>query len=279
MSYVFEVQQVPHGFAILQTLRQSRAARHSHWWPEESIVLHPARGATVEAARAAWLTAPERRWVLQARSLPDQIAGIPVFPLWSRQPDELPLWGLFPRAVLRPWLDRGWIAPRVDACWALGFELTDAGEAIRHATRTGEDGRIVLCLPEGGAPASPSWGSRLLGSLDRIAAALPPPEASARALARWCQAAEAAISGQPTPPGLPRGAREALTAYFRAVRPLPVRDPWPAAQWRAWARQWVRIAHAHGVLTAHGWLLGRLATPEAPAAGHRTRRGRAAAAG
>jgi hypothetical protein len=264
MPHVFEVQQrTARVFAIRGTIRSPRAARHSHWWPEERLVLHPARGVPMEAARAAWLQAPERPWVLQARSLPDQIAGLPVFPLWSRGPDALPLWGLFPRAVLRPWLDRGWIAPRVETCWALGFELTDAGEAIRHATRAGSDGRVVLCLPDGGAPASPFWGARLIGSLDRIAAALPPPGAPPRTLARWGQAAEAAVVGEPPCPGLPAAARAALAVYFQAIRPMPARDPWPAAQWRAWARQWVRIAHAHGVLTAHGWLLGRLAAPEA----------------
>lgn len=261
MPHIFEVQQSAHGFTIARTVRRAAAARSPHWWPEESVVLHLARGMTITQGRSLWLKAPERRWVVQARSLPEEVAGLPVFALWSRDDATLPLWGLFPRGVLRPWLDRGWIVPRVEACWALGLELTDAGEAIRRATRTGGGGQVLPLLRDREPVVGHRWDWRVTGPLDRIAAALPSWPATSQELAPWLRAAEAAVTRRPLAHELPSDVRNALTAYFQAVRPLPARDRWPAAQWRAWARQWVRVAHAHGVLTAHAWMLGHLAVP------------------
>ncbi len=242
-------------FTVTRTLTAAQARHRAGLWRVESIVLDVPPDSRPQF-QTLWRLSPLRSAIQQTCTLPQAVAGLPVYPLWAPpSPHGLPLWGLFPRSDLSLWERRGWVEPRAPHCLTLGFDLTEEGQIMHHAIRRGANHGV---LPQTDQPfASPRWGQRLPRPLDVIAEALKHGLVDP---VLFQAAAVAVLTYAPLPLGLSPDVAEAIPQYFGLWHyGLPNRLS--AQTWQGLVQRWWAIATAHHVNAAQAWITTQLAKP------------------
>jgi hypothetical protein len=83
-------------FTATRTLTTAQARHRAGLWHVESIVLDVPPDSRPQF-QALWRLSPLRSAIQKTCTLPQTVAGLPVYPLWTPpSPHGLPLWGLFP---------------------------------------------------------------------------------------------------------------------------------------------------------------------------------------